>query len=98
MSTHGVFVLKIDEDIFGFHLCANGYNVASFFQEAKELDDLQIILKAAFDYFADSEYTDCPNTNIYKEKYNLAKNYTDITEYTCYFDGKNWFTNWGADE
>jgi hypothetical protein len=97
MTTDGLFMLKDGDTIWGWHMCGDGSNIQTFYYDNKDSKDVQVIFRKACEYFAESEYDDCPNMNFYKEKYDPDK--VDFnTEYTAYFDGKIWKKNWEDEE
>jgi len=93
MSTHGVFVIKIGDVIYGFHVTRDGNAVQDFYNTCKDLTDGTVIFQKALDFFAE-EYDDAPHLNFYMESFNPEEDYSNITEYTCYFDGQQWFKDW----
>jgi len=99
MSTHGVVIIRVGGWVWGFHVTHDGQDVQRvFYRDNKHLDDAKKILENALDEFTDEGYSDCPSVNIYKEKFDPHKHYADVTEYTCYFDGARWHTNFVDDE
>jgi hypothetical protein len=99
MATHGVLTIKAGDTVWGFHLTQDGSNIMLLHEKFKHLNDPEAILKAVFETFVgweygDGGYTDCPCTNIYKERFNPEKDYQHITTYTCHFDGSKWVNNW----
>ena len=94
MSTHGVFVIKMGDTIWGFHVTSDGSCVMDFHEKYKDLTDPEKIFKKALDFFSEMKYSDRPWLNFYKEKYDEKENYARATNYTCYFDGEAWFNDW----
>ena len=94
MSTHGVFVLRDGRFIWGWHITSDGYNVITFYEKNKDITEFDIIFRHACEFFADSEYDDSLSLNFYHTKFNPKEDYAKQTEYTCYFDGKQWYNNW----
>lgn len=93
MSTHGVFVLKDGDYVWGFHLLADGYNIISFYEKVKHLSDTQKIFKYALQFFAEEGYDDRSYLNFYHTKYNSERDYSKVTHYTLYFDGTKFYHN-----
>jgi len=71
-------------------MCHDGYNVVDFYELNKGIKDPKELFWKAFYFFAEEEYSDCPGINIYSEKFDLEADYSSITSYTIYFDGKEW--------
>lgn len=94
MSTHGVFILRHGRFIWGWHMTSDGDNVTIFYEKNKEITDFATIFRHAIEFFAESEYDDNPHLNFYHTKFNPKEHYSNTTEYTCYFDGTQWFNNW----
>ena len=73
---------------------SDGSDVRKFYDKNKDINDVKLILEKAFDFFATEGYTDTPRVNIFKEKFHPGDDYTSVTSYTCYFDGKSWHEDW----
>lgn len=90
MSTHGVFVLRDGDYIWGWHMLADGYNTDDFFELNKKETDKEVIFKKACEFFCMDEYEDRSYLNFFREKYDEKKDYANWTNYGVYFDGEKW--------
>jgi hypothetical protein len=95
--THGVFVLKDGNDIWGFHITHDGFDIEEkFYEKVKNLTNTKEIFNIALHFFGDWDgkgYSDTPDMNFYHSEYNPEENYSDITDYTLYFDGTEFKKN-----
>lgn len=96
LGTHGVFVLKDGDHVWGFHILEDGYEIEDFYKIVKDIKHFPDIFTIALVHFTDkysSEYNDEPKFNFYREKFDPEVDYSNITDYTLYFDGQykyNW--------
>ena len=93
MGTHGVFVLKDGDEIWGFHSFYDAGNVRGFYDQNKHIRDVSAIFLNACRFFADEGYEDRSYLNFYIEKYKENNDYSNINYHTLYFDGKEWNAN-----
>ena len=94
MDTHGVFLIKDGDFIWGFHMLADGGNIKTFYDNNKYLSDFQTIFKNALEYFSEDGYDDRSYLNFFKKKFDYTEEYVHWTHYTAYFDGERWHNDW----
>jgi len=104
MGTHGTLAIRkkelVTDEVFVFHATHSGYEVAEFMQRNPKVDSIDSLVLDAFRFcsnFDKNQYSDRSSVNIYVEDFREDFDYSDIAEYSVYYDGQSWHHNLESD-